>query len=88
MIVPSNRLLWWIGLTVLPASAVGGLVPGAAPWAIGVVAIALACALIDAVAAPRRLQGVRLELPELVRMSRSREAAIPFTIHCSLKYLL
>ena len=82
MIVPSNRLLWWIGLTVLPASAIGGLVPGAGPWAIGVVAIALACALIDALAAPRRLQGVRLELPELVRMSRSREAAIPFTIHC------
>ena len=81
MIVPSSRLLWLVGLTALPAAAIGGLVPGTAGWSIGVIAIAGAVALADALAAPRRLRGIRVTLPALVRCSRNKEFAIPITLH-------
>lgn len=83
MIVPSNRLLWFIAAAVLPAAAIGGLVPRAAAVCTAVVAAALTAAIADAIFAPRRLHGVAVRLPQLVRMTLDREAAIALRLENS-----
>ncbi len=86
MIAPTNRLIFFVAAVVLPAAAIGGLVQGAAAVCIVVVAAALTAAIVDALIAPHRLQGVAVRLPELARMTLDREAAIALRIeHGGLK---
>ncbi len=80
MIVPTNRLLWLVAATVLPAAAIGGLVPFAAWPCMLVVAAVTIAACTDAARAPARLDGVRVQLPALVRMILGRESSIALRI--------
>ena len=66
MLVPRTRLLLWIALIVLPFAAVAATLP-AASWIAAVFIGGLAFLVtFDALAARRRMKGLRVILPELV----------------------
>lgn len=71
--VPSSRLLWWIVLPGLPLAVAGGLVPGAAPLALGGIAFLIAAAVIDAFVSRRNLDGINVRVADIVRLYRDRE---------------
>jgi len=79
MIVPQTRLLAWVAAFV-PVALAGALVPGVAgPAVAGFVVLAMLVGL-DAGLGRRRVRGLRVRLPELVRLSVGRAAAIPVTL--------
>ncbi len=80
MIVPRYQLLFWVGVIVVP----GGLVAAAAPpltllvWLL--VGFLLAAALIDAAWGLGRLRGLTVNLPDVVRLTRTRDGDVPLQI--------
>ena len=81
MIVPSRRLIWLLALAGFPAVVIEAIVPQARVAAlILIIAVALA-AVIDALRRRRALDGLKVELPGLVRLVQGREARIAVTIH-------
>jgi uncharacterized protein (DUF58 family) len=76
MIVPRDKLLFWFGMTVLPFATVGISMPSAVMPSILIIGIFLALALLDAISAYRRLDGISIEFPEVARMSKNREGTI------------
>jgi uncharacterized protein (DUF58 family) len=80
MIVPQTRLLFWFALTVLPFSALGAVYPNAFLFSLVVIAGFLAAALVDAALACGKLDGVSIELPEVLRVSKERPAVFPVTV--------
>ncbi len=80
MLVPRTRLILWMSLIVLPFAAAGATVPGALPISLIMIAGLIAAALFDAAVAPRSIAGVRLTLPDLVRLQKDREGAIEVRI--------
>lgn len=79
--VPRSRLLFWFAWVVLPFAALGPLVPGTALISL----LAIGCfglvVLADAVIAERGLLGVRVSLPETVRLQKDRPGVIVLTVH-------
>ena len=78
--VPTNKLLLWFGIVFLPVSILTALIPeisivGALPAA-GVVSFAV----LDAVVSRKGLTGIRVTLPEVVRLSVGREGEFMLTI--------
>lgn len=80
MIVPQTRLLFWFAFTVLPFSALGAVYPEAFLFSVAIIAGFVAVALVDATLALGKLDGVSLQLPEIVRVSKERPAVIPVTV--------
>jgi uncharacterized protein (DUF58 family) len=80
MIVPQTRLLFWFALTVLPFSALGAVYPNAFLFSVVVIAGFLAAALVDAALAGGKLDGMSIELPEVLRVSKERPAVFPVTV--------
>jgi len=81
VIVPSRRLIWLLALAGFPAVVIEAIVPQARVAAlILIIAVALA-AVIDALRRRRALDGLKVELPGLVRLVQGREARIAVTIH-------
>ena len=80
MIVPNSRLLLWFALVVVPFALLGAVEPGA--LIISLVCIGGFCliAMGDAVIARSVLKGVSVELPEVVRLSKDREAKVELRI--------
>lgn len=76
MIVPRNRLILWIALIVLPFAAAGATLPGALPVSLLFIGGLIAAVIFDATVAPRGLAGIRVVLPELVRLQKDREGQI------------
>jgi len=72
MIVPRTRLLVWSSLILLPFAAVGATLPGALPVALLFIGSFVACAVYDALVATRAVQGIRILLPDLVRLQKDR----------------
>ena len=71
MIVPQTRLLAWVAVFV-PVAMAGALLPGvAAPAIIGFAALAV-LAGVDAGLGRRRVRGLRISLPALVRLAVER----------------
>ena len=70
MIVPRTRLILWVSLIVLPFAALAGTMPSA----LGVSALAIGAlitlAIGDAFLATSRVSGIRVELPEVVRLQK------------------
>src|SRR5438132_382219 len=81
MIAPRSRLLWWVGLVVVPAAAAAGLVPAARAGCLAAIAAVLLLAVADALLAPRALAGLTVSLPPLVRLSKDRQGHIDLRIH-------
>jgi uncharacterized protein (DUF58 family) len=79
-VAPQNRLLFWIGMVLLPFAGLAGTVPSTVPLA--VVASGLLAVLVatDAALSLSRLRGISVALPETVRVSKDREGTIDITI--------
>jgi uncharacterized protein (DUF58 family) len=78
MIVPHNRLLFWTGAVVIPFSGLSALVPAERELSAIAVGLLLLLVLIDASLASRGLRGIKIEFPEVVRLSRGRKGLIRF----------
>ncbi len=80
MLLPQNRLLLWVGFA-LPFAAIGMMTSSAAVVSISVIALLVVVAGVDAAMARGQLRGIRVELPDVVRLSRNREGTIALRIH-------
>ena len=80
MMVPQSRLLLWIGVVVLPFAGVAAVAPEAAVLAGLLIAAVVALALLDAALAQTSLEGIRVELPAVVRLSKDRAGFIEVRI--------
>jgi uncharacterized protein (DUF58 family) len=77
MIVPQTRLLFWFAFIALPFAALGAAYPAALLFSIVLIVGLLALALLDAALALGRLDGISVELPEVLRASKDRPLPIP-----------
>ena len=80
MIVPQNRLLLWFALVVVPFALLGAIESAALVVSLACISGFLAVALGDAIAAGSVLNGISVELPEVVRASKDREAKLELRI--------
>jgi uncharacterized protein (DUF58 family) len=79
--IPSARMIWVVALVGFPAAAVAALAPETRVVA-GVVLAGLAVLIgCDAWMRERALRGVRVEVPELVRMFKDRAVEIVVRVH-------
>src|SRR6185369_3527196 len=76
MIIPRTKLIAWTSLVVLPFAALAGSWAPAVPVAVLLIGGLLATALLDAGLARARATGVRVHLPELLRMQKERPAVL------------
>lgn len=80
MIVPKNRLLFWVGMVILPFAFVAGWAPSAEIPALVLTTLLTAAALADLFMGFRRLRGIGVELPDLVRISKERDGDLELRI--------
>jgi uncharacterized protein (DUF58 family) len=81
MIVPRTRLLVAFAIVALPLAAVAAAAPQAVAACVLVAAAFAGVALMDAAMARRQLDGIRVELPALVRLQKDRAGEIELLIH-------
>lgn len=80
MIVPRFRLLVWVAAIVLPFAAIAGIFSEIAPLAIGLIVLFLVIALLDAVRALNSLDGIKVELPKVTRLSKDRPSNLELQV--------
>lgn len=80
MIVPTNRLLFWVAVIVLPFALMAAVAPATMPVSLLFIGGFFLVAAADAVAAKKGLTGVAVELPAIARMSKDREAKLEVRI--------
>ncbi|MGD8713544.1 MAG: hypothetical protein PVG70_03275, partial [Desulfobacterales bacterium] len=79
-LVPTNRLLFWVGVIALPFSISAAIAPDTALAGIGLSTALLFGSIFDGIVSKNRLHGIRVTLPEVVRMSVGRQAEMILTI--------
>lgn len=80
MIVPRAKLLFWTALVVLPCAFVAGAAANLAAAAFALMGVLLVFVIVDAITARKSIAGISVELPEVVRMSKDREANLRLRI--------
>jgi uncharacterized protein (DUF58 family) len=80
MIVPQSRVLLWVSVGVLPFAAIAAVVPEAAVLAGLFIGAVVLLAMLDAALAQGSLDGISIELPAVVRLSKDRQGAIEVRI--------
>jgi uncharacterized protein (DUF58 family) len=80
MIVPRNRLLFWVAVVVLPFALLAAVAPASAAISLSLIAVFFIVVIIDAISGKQSLGGIGIELPAVVRMSKDREARIELRI--------
>jgi uncharacterized protein (DUF58 family) len=80
MIVPSSKLLLWVTVAVLPFALLVGVVPASAVVSLLLIAAFLLVVIVDAFGGLKALTGIGLALPDVVRMSKGREAKMELRI--------
>jgi uncharacterized protein (DUF58 family) len=80
MIIPTSRLLFWMAVVVLPFAALAGVYPDATLISLVLIGGMVAFALVDAVLALGRLDGIAIELPEVLRVSKDRSTILAVRI--------
>jgi uncharacterized protein (DUF58 family) len=80
MIVPRSRLIFWVIAFIFPFSIVAALIPAASSISVVCIATLAIVAIGDALSAPGRLEGISVELPPVVRMSKDREGKLEVRI--------
>ncbi len=81
MIVPRTRLLLWVSLIILPFATVGATVPGALVISALFIGGLLAAVIVDAFLARGQLTGIRVQLPDVVRLQKDRPGVLELRIH-------
>lgn len=85
MLVPRTRLLVLAALIALPLTLLGAIAPNVAIFSsIPILGLILA-AVLDLVLGYNSLNGITVELPEIVRLSKDREGVIDLKITCHRK---
>jgi len=80
MIVPRTRLLFWVAVGVVPFATLATALPALRlPALLALAAFAL-LAVVDAVLAQTRLDGIGVEFPEVVRLTKDREGTIDLRV--------
>ncbi len=79
MIIPANRLLFWVA-ALLPFAMVGALVPACALLCAMPFALLFVVACFDAVSARARTAAIRVAAPDVVRLIMQRRGIVPLTI--------
>jgi uncharacterized protein (DUF58 family) len=80
MLVPSNRLLFWSAMTLIPAALLATFAPQSLSAAALLAALLLAAASLDAWRAVSRLDGLAASVPEVTRLSCGREGEVGVTL--------
>jgi uncharacterized protein (DUF58 family) len=80
VIVPRNKLLFWVAIVILPFCLVAAVVPGMLLVAVGLMGVFILVAFVDAVRSVGNLAGFSVQLPAVVRMSRDRPGKIELRI--------
>jgi uncharacterized protein (DUF58 family) len=80
-IVPTARLIWIVVAAGFPASVAGSLFSSARAGALAAIAAVAIVAFIDALLRHRALAGIRVELPDLLRLVQDRSTTIRVRIH-------
>ncbi len=80
MIVPSNRLLAWAAMILLPASLMAMLGPQAFAVGIGLVVLLGLAMLVDLVMGLRLLSGLKVEAPPVVRLSKHAPGTVKLRV--------
>jgi uncharacterized protein (DUF58 family) len=83
VIVPRNKLLFWVAVVILPFCLVAAVVPGMLMAALGLIAVFTIVALIDAMRSLGTVAGFSVQLPAVVRMSKDRRGKIEVRIRNS-----
>ncbi|MDY6854106.1 MAG: DUF58 domain-containing protein [Thermodesulfobacteriota bacterium] len=79
-IVPNSRLLFWTGMMLLPLAFMATGSPIIDTLSFIFFAVLLILVLIDAFLASKGLQGISVQLPEVICLSKGREANIEIYI--------
>ncbi|MBN1904921.1 MAG: DUF58 domain-containing protein [Deltaproteobacteria bacterium] len=81
MILPTNRLIIWTGIIFIPFSIFVAVVQPSVALIMSIfAALFIIMVIIDAFLSTGRLDGIGIELPEIVRFSKGREGEIPVRI--------
>jgi uncharacterized protein (DUF58 family) len=72
-IVPTNRLLFFVGLTIVPFTLLLVVAASVIVPTMVLAAAVMVVAIMDAYRSRGRLQGIRVLLPEVVRISKGRQ---------------
>ena len=81
MIVPRSKLIFWTLMVFLPLSTLAVVGFWTAAFYAGLVALLIMTAFFDAVMAFKNLDGISVELPETVRLSKGREGGIRLRVN-------
>ncbi len=76
MIVPAQRLLFWVAALGLPLATVVGVLPAARPLAVGLLAVLGLAAVADLLVSQRRLDALLVSCPEVLRLSCGGEGEL------------
>jgi uncharacterized protein (DUF58 family) len=79
-IVPTYKLIIWFGIVFLPVSILIALVPKTTGPGIGLAVGLVLVGIIDAAVSRNRLDGIRVTMPEVVRLSAGRDGELTLTI--------
>ena len=85
MIVPRTKLIAWTSLIVLPFTALAASWPPAVAVAALLIGGLAALAIFDAGLARARIAGLRVDLPELVRLQKDRPGVMEVRLHNEAK---
>ena len=80
MIVPRSQLLIWVALIVLPFSLLGAVVSSTALFSFIFILALVIVALLDAILAYGSLDGISVELPEVVRLTKDSEGKVELQV--------
>jgi uncharacterized protein (DUF58 family) len=79
MVAPGSRLLILAGVVAIPASVLA-LWPGFAALGYGTIAVVALAALVDALMAPRVLEGIQIRTADIVRLWKDRPGEVELII--------
>jgi uncharacterized protein (DUF58 family) len=77
MVVPQTRLLIWLAAVGLPWAAAAAVSPAARWLGAGLLLGLVGAALWDGVVGLRRLRGLEVQLPQVIRLAKDRPGLVP-----------
>jgi len=80
MLVPRTRFLFWFAVVALPFSVLGAVYPAAAVISGCLIVGLVLVAIVDAGLATTKLDGIGIELPAVVRLSKDRPASLSVVV--------
>jgi uncharacterized protein (DUF58 family) len=80
MIVPTQRMLWFAALAVVPLAGAAGFDPRAALPCLAVLGLSAVFVAVDAVLADRSAARIALRTPESLRLTKNVAASLPVRI--------